>query len=267
MPLSHLADWYVPAELQALYLESGLTYAQIGAKLGVSVRTIGNYLTGETRPKLAMAAKFAEVCGATEKRAGFLIHVISQMDHGKLVSDLDERNIFIVERAEATSGEFWKWEPWYIPGPLQIERYHMEKLPEQGRDPIQNWNRKQRRFLGIGNRRPAPVKRFLMSTNALRQLRGWEWAERQFNHLLTIDQWPNTEIRIVDGLHHGVEHAFDIFLPGGHPKAAPQFVYVETIDQSRHIEEPDKISLYDDRYKGLWSIGSRIGGRLDDWIQ
>jgi transcriptional regulator with XRE-family HTH domain len=267
MPLSKLADWYVPAELQALYEESRLTYAQIGAKLGVSVRTIGNYMTGETRPKLAMAAKFAEICGANELRTEFLVHVISQLDLGRIVSDLEERNIFIVERAEATSGEFWKWEPWYIPGPLQIERYHMEILPEQGLSPIQNWQRKQRRFLTIGNRRPAPVMHFLMSTNVLRQLRDWEWAERQFDHLLEIDQWPNCEIRILEGLHHGVEHSFELYLPGNRPKAAPSFVYVETIDQSRHIEEPGTIGLYDGRVKGMWSFGTRIGGRLDDWIQ
>jgi hypothetical protein len=214
-----------------------------------------------------MAAKFAEVCGANELRTDFLVHVISQLDLGRIVSDLEERNIFIIERAEATSGEFWKWEPWYIPGPLQIERYHMEKLPEQGKSPMQNWQRKLRRFLTIQNRRPAPIMQFMMSANALRQLRDWEWADRQFEHLLKIDQWPNCEIRILDGLHHGVEHSFEIYLPGNHPKAAPPFVYVETIDQSRHIEEPRTIGLYDGRVKGMWSFATRIGGRLNDWIQ
>lgn len=267
MPLSRVADWFVLAELNALAAETVLTQQQIADEVGVSSRTITNYLIGETRPKAGMAAYFAKACGASDKRADFLSHVIKQLDIGNIVSDLDRRNIFIVERAEATSGEFWKWEPWYIPGPLQIEQYHLEKLPEQGRSPIQNWQRKHRRFLTIAERRPAPIKRFLMSTNALRQLRDWEWAERQFNHLLAIDQWPNCEIRILDGLHHGVEHSFEIYLPGNSPNAAPPFVYVETIDQSRHIESPVKLGLYDDRVKGMWSFGTRIGGRLDDWLQ
>jgi transcriptional regulator with XRE-family HTH domain len=267
MPLSRLAEWYVLAELNALVEQTDLTQQQVAEAVGVSARTITNYVTGETRPKAGLALSYALACGASEKRAHFLSHIIKQLDSGKIISDLDHRNIFIVERAEATSGEFWKWEPWYVPGPLQIERYHLEKLPEQGLSPIQNWQRKQRRFLTIASRRPTPVKRFLMSTNALRQLRGWEWAERQFNHLLEIDQWPNCEIRILDGLHHGVEHAFDMYLPGNHPGAAPPFVYVETLDQSRHIEQPEKISLYDDRVKGMWSFATRIGGRLDDWIQ
>jgi transcriptional regulator with XRE-family HTH domain len=266
MPLSHLADWYVPAELQALYLESGLTYAQIGAKLGVSVRTIGNYLTGETRPKLAMAAKFAEVCGATEKRAGFLIHVISQMDHGMIVSDLDERNIFIIERAEVTYGEFWKWEPWYIPGPLQIELYHMEALAGQDEHPLQQWQRKLRRQIMILRRNPRPVMRFLIGLNALQPLAQWEWGQDQFKKLLEFNQMPNCEIRILEGLHRGVEHSFDIYQPAEMAKAGPAFVYVEALDQSRHIEESIKIDMYHDRVNKMWSFGTRFGGCLNDWV-
>lgn len=263
MPLSHLADWYVPAELQALYSESGHTYGQIAAKLGVSVRTIGNYLTGETRPKLAMAAKFAEVCGGTEKRTGFLIHVISQMDRGRIVSDLDERNIFIVELAEATYGEMWEWEPWYIPGLLQNEEYHLQVLPEQGQDPMQNWQRKKRRFLRAFNGTPGLVMKFLISANALRQIDGWDGADRLLEHLRRLDELPNCEIRIIDGLHHGVEHSFTIFSPAAAPKAGPPFAYVETIDQSRHIEEPIKIALYHDRVRGMWPFAERYGRWLD----
>jgi transcriptional regulator with XRE-family HTH domain len=266
MPLSHLADWYVPTELQALYTESGLTYGLIAAKLGVSVRTIGNYLTGETRPKLAMAAKFAEVCGGSEKRTNFLIHVISQMDLGKIVSDLDERNIFIVELAEATYGEMWEWEPWYIPGLLQNEEYHLEVLPEQGRDPMQNWQRKKRRFLRAFQNNPGLAMKFLVSANAMRQTKGWSGADRLIEHLLHLDQHPNCEIRIIDGLHHGVEHSFTIFNPAKGPKSGPRFAYVEAIDQSRHIEEPVKLALYDDRIRGMWPFGERIGRWLDGGV-
>jgi transcriptional regulator with XRE-family HTH domain len=267
MPLSRVADWYVLAELNALAAETVLTQQQIANAIGVSSRTITNYLTGETRPKAGMAAYFAKACGATDKRADFLSHVIKQLDNGGIVSDLGTRNIFIVERAEATSGEIFKWEPLLIPGPCQIEQYHMEKVPERGSNPMQNWQRKFRRYLTLANRRPAPLTKILTSTNALRQLRDWKWGERQFDRLLEIDRRPNCEVRVLDGLHQGMDHAFDIYLPGGLPAAPPPFVYVETIDQSRHIEEPEKISLYDDRGKGLWSFGSRIGGRLDDWIR
>jgi transcriptional regulator with XRE-family HTH domain len=267
MPLSTVAEWFYRADVEALTKESDLTYAQIAAVLGVSVRTIQNYVSGETRPKAGMVARLAQICGAAEMRIDFLTHVISQLDNGKIVSDLNERNIFIVERAEATAGEFWKWEPWYIPGPLQCRCYHLEMLPEQGVSPMQNWERKHRRFLTISRRRPAPIMRFLMSANVLRQIQSWDGAEEQFNHLLEIDQWPNCEIRVLDGLHYGVEHAFDLFQPGGLIKAPPPFVYVETVDQSRHVEEDTKVDLYYDRVKRMWSAGQRIGGRLDDWIR
>ncbi|WP_030154659.1 Scr1 family TA system antitoxin-like transcriptional regulator [Glycomyces sp. NRRL B-16210] len=267
MPLSRVAEWYVLADLQALCKESDLTYAQIGVALGVSARTVQNYVSGETRPKAGMAAQFAEICGASKKRIDFLIHVISQLDSGMIVSDLSKRNILIVEHAEAASGEIWKWENVYIPGPFQIERYHMELLPEPSKNPVRNWNRKHRRFMTISRRDPAPVMNILMNANVLRQIRDWDGAEDQFNHLLEVDQWPNCEIRLLDGLHYGAEHEFTVYLPGGNPKAPPPFVYVESIDQSRHIEDAGKFGLYHGLVKRMWSSGQRIGGRLDDWIR
>jgi transcriptional regulator with XRE-family HTH domain len=265
MPYAKVADWFYKADLEALYEGCDLTYAQIAEPLGVSARTVYNWVTGETRPKSGMVRLFAEACGASEKRIKFLVHVVSQLDSGSLVSDLDKRNIFIVERAEATAGEIWKFEPWYIHGPLQLLRYHMDLLPGH-EDSMQNWQRKYKRYLVLSERRPAPILRFLTTTNALRQLRGWEGAEEQFNRLLEVDSWPNCEIRILDGLHYGVEHAFDIFLPGGFLKAPPSLVYVETLDQSRHIEEVMQTDLYYGQVKRMWSAGQRIGGRLDDWI-
>jgi transcriptional regulator with XRE-family HTH domain len=265
MPLAKVADWFYKADLEALYEGCDLTYAQIAEELGVSSRTVYNWVTGETRPKSGMVKLFAKECGASDKRIEFLVHVVNQLDNGSVVSDLEKRNIFIVERAEATAGEIWKFEPWYIHGPLQLLRYHLDLLPGH-EDPMQNWQRKYQRFLVLSRRRPAPILRFLMTTNALRQIRGWEGAAEQFNHLLEVDSWPNCEIRILDGLHQGVEHAFDIFRPGGFLKAPPSLVYVETLDQSRHIEEVTKTDLYYDQVKGMWSAGQRIGGRLDDWI-
>ncbi|THV23602.1 Scr1 family TA system antitoxin-like transcriptional regulator [Glycomyces paridis] len=267
MPLSRVAEWYVLADLQALCKESDLTYTQIGDELGVSARTIQNYVSGETRPKAGMAAKFAEVCGASKKRIDFLIHVISQLDSGMIVSDLNKRNILILEHGEAASGEIWKFETGYVPGPFQTERYHMELLTEPTKNRSRNWHRKHRRFSIISRRDPAPVVNVLMGINVLRQIRDWDGAEDQFNHLLEIDQWPNCEIRLLDGFHYGSEHPFEIYLPGGRPKAPPPFVYVESIDQSRHIEDAEKFGLYHGRVKDMWSSGNRIGGSLDDWIR
>jgi transcriptional regulator with XRE-family HTH domain len=253
MPLSKVADWFVLADLNALADETDLTQQQIATEIGVSSRTVTNYLTGETRPKAGMASAFAKACGASDKRAAYLAHVIKQLDSGSIVSDLEERNIFIVERAEASYGEIWKWEPWWIPGPIQIQPYHMEKLGDQTKQPMQNWQRKSRRYLTIFNRKPGPTLKFLISENALNQLEDWQWRDLQLEHLLKLDALPNCEIRVFGGLQRGVEHAFDIYRNGGAPNAGPSFTYVETIDQSRHIESPDKIDLYHGLVRGMWS--------------
>jgi transcriptional regulator with XRE-family HTH domain len=267
MPLTAVADWYYKAELAALLAETELTQKEVADYLGVTVRTIFNWITGETRPKAGMAMSLAQVCGASEKRSKFLGHVIKQLDAGMIVLDLDTRNIFIVERAEATSGEIWKWEPLYIPGPLQTLQYHLEMLPETSPNPRENWQRKLRRLQALGPRYPAPILRFLVSGTVLWQMRRWSGAEAQFNHLLEISQWPNCEIRILDGLHTGNDHAYDLYLPGGRPEAAPAFVYIESVDQSRHLESKPKIKLYDGLLRAMWESASNVEGRLDDWIR
>jgi transcriptional regulator with XRE-family HTH domain len=266
MPLSRLADWYVLAELKALAEETALTQQQIAEAIGVSSRTVTNYLIAETRPKAGMAAAFAKACGASENRAEFLSHVIKQLDSGRIVSDLEQRNIFIVERAEATYGEMWEWETTYVPGLLQDPMYHMD-LPGHRSDlPVQNWQRKLRRQVTTHGRKRPLTQRYLLSTNVLKPLVGKEWGEIQFQRLVEADQLPNCEIRFLEGLHRGVDHAFTTFHPSGYPLAGPPFVYVETQDQSRHIEEPVKTGLYDELIKDLWFRGDAIGGTLDDWV-
>jgi transcriptional regulator with XRE-family HTH domain len=267
MPIARIAEWFVPVELHALKRQSQLTIAQLAKKLGVSPRTITNYLTSETRPKAGMAASYARVCGASEKRIDFLSHVITQLDNGTIVSELSERNIFIVELAEATSGEIWKWEPLYIPGPLQIEQYHSGMLPGQERNPLQHYQRKFRRYQALTTRRPAPNTHYLISGNALRMLDGWDWRDKQIARLLEADGYPESEVRVLEGLHYGMEHSYEIYLPDGRADAPPPFVYVETIDQSRHIEEPGKLELYHDLVNDMWSSGTRIGRWLDDRSQ
>lgn len=267
MPIARIAEWFVPVELNALKQQSKLTQQQIATKLGVSVRTITNYLAGETRPKAGMAASYARVCGATEKRINFLSHVITQLDRGAIVSELSERNIFIVELAEATSGEIWKWEPLYIPGPLQIEQYHSGILPEREPDVHVHYQRKLRRYVTLLGRRPAPKSHFLLSGNALRYIEDWEWADKQIARLIKADEQPGCEVRVLEGLHRGMDHSYEIYLPDGRPGAPPPFVFVETLDQSRHVEEALKVELYHDRIKHMWSSGTRIGRWLDDRSQ
>lgn len=266
MPLSRLANWYVLAELNALAEETDLTQQQIADEVGVSARTITNYVTGETRPKAGMAAAFAKACGASENRAGFLSHVIKQLDSGRIVSDLEQRNIFIIERAEATYGEMWEWETTYIPGLLQDPMYHMDLPGHQTDLPMQNWQRKLSRQIRTHRRRRPLTMRYLLSTHVLEPLSGKEWGEAQFQRLIEADQMSTCEIRILEGLHRGVDHAFTTFHPASSPKAGPSFVYVEALDQSRHIEEPVKIGLYDELIKDLWFRGDAIGGTLDDWV-
>lgn len=132
---------------------------------------------------------------------------------------------------------------------------------------MQHFQRKARRYAALTGRNPAPTLHYLVSGNALRILDGWKWRDKQIAKLLEADANPNCEVRVLEGLHYGMEHSYDIYLPDGRLDAPPPFVYVETLDQSRHIEEPFKVGLYHDRIQHMWSPGTRIGRWLDGRVQ
>jgi transcriptional regulator with XRE-family HTH domain len=266
---SDLIEAFVTAELISIRDERGWSRSRLGNAIGKHANTIRGWEIGDRLPDKANVALICRTLQVEPARAAFLEHVIEQLNEGPdLISDLDKRNLFIVESAERRYGEIIKWDPLQLPGLCQTEHYHMKELadPLEGRaTKVKHWLRKERRQIDFFGRTDLPHTRFLLPVDEVTNLKRLNNSEKQaqIERLIEIDALPNCEVYVVDRPYLAI-HAFDIFRPGNRPGAGPGFVFVETLDQSRHIVEPEKIALYDRFSSVMLDDASRIGRFLAD---
>jgi transcriptional regulator with XRE-family HTH domain len=265
---SQLIEWFVTSELVAIREGKGWSRSRLGAAIGKHANTIRYWEIGERLPDKGNVALICRVLGVEPARAAFLEHVIEQLHQGpEVISDLDKRNLFIVEAAERTYDQIIKVEVSMFPGLLQTEACHMKLLLDPIDDPaskIKHWKRKERRYLTFKERLGHPEYLFVVPSIAFEDLYRLTEDEKdeQIQRLLEVDRMPNCEVRVLERPHI-LPHGFNIFRSNGRPGTGPTFAYVETIDQSRHIVEPENLALYDRFLSVVADDASRIGRFLD----
>lgn len=266
---SKLAKWYITAELAALRELIGLSQAGLAKELGVSAGTIKNWEDGKTVPLRSVAKDIGQMAGAEQSRIEFLCFVIDNYKVPGLVANLHSRNVRMVEQGERTAGYIFKFEPEYIPGPSQLAAYHDEVLPLEGPRSEHNGARRRKIHRGkvLRSRRDNPRVEMLIGYNALRHLRSMRHWERQTEVLLEDSERPNWEIRVIDGLHKGSRGGFERYMPVGFPGAGPGFVYTESLDQSRYLEDETTLAWYDQLRGEIWDLGKPIKEIFSGGIQ
>jgi transcriptional regulator with XRE-family HTH domain len=266
-----LIEAYLVAEINALMNEKGWIAPQLARALGKHVNTIRSWLNGQRLPDVANIRFICDETGADPARKAYMEHVREQLNHGsEVVSDLDKRNLFIVEAAERTYDKVVKWNPVLFPGLVQSEAFHMKLLPDPMEDPAQkvkHWKRKERRgkeFFGRLARGDSLEAEFYLPASAFDYLDRLTPEEKtdQVERLLAIDSLQGCEVQVVLSPFLA-PFAFESFRGEGRPGAGPDFVYVETLDQSRHVVDPTKLGLYDQRRSLLRADSQRIGRFLD----
>lgn len=262
---------YLVAEINALMHEKGWNAPQLARVLGKHVNTVRSWLNGERLPDVANIRFICDETEADPARKAYMEHVREQLNQGsEVVSDLGKRNLFIVEAAERTYGKVVKWDPVLFPSLAQSEAFHMKLLLDPIEDParkVRNWMRKQRRRdvlfgrFGVGDSLAAEIYVPATAFGYLDRLTVREKGE-QIEWLLEMDALEGCEVQVVQ-TPYIVPFAFDFFAGEGRPEAGPDFVYVETLDQSRHVVDPVKLDLYDQSRSLLRADAQRIGRFLD----
>lgn len=262
---------YLVAEINALMNEKGWNAPQLARVLGKHVNTIRAWLNGQRLPDVANIRFICDETDADPARKAYMEHVREQLNQGsEVVSDLNKRNLFIVEAAERTYGRIIKWNPVLFPGLVQSEAHHMKLLPDPFEDParkVKNWKRKERRreslFARFGSSN-SPEAEFYLPAGAFAYLDRLAPEEKadQIERLLAIDSTPGCEVHVVQSPYLA-PFAFEGFIGEGRSGAGPDFVYVETLDQSRHVVDPEKLDLYDQSRSLLRADAQRIGRFLD----
>lgn len=264
---SRLAKWYITAELTALRAILGLSEAGLARALGVSAATIRNWESGKTVPLRSVAKDIGQMAGVEQSRIDFLCFVIDNYKVPGLVANLHTRNVRMVEQAERTYGSIFKFEPEYIPGPLQLPGYQDEVLPSSGNEHAEARKRRDIRGKVLKDRTGSPRVELLIGYNALRHLREMTHWDRQIESLLKASERPNWEVRVIDGLHRGSRGNFDRYEPAGFKGAGPGFVYTESLDQSRYLEDEQTLAWYDGLRREIWEPAKPIKEIFSGGIQ
>lgn len=261
---SDLIEAFATAELISIREERGWSRTRLGGAIGKHANTIRGWEIGDRLPDKANVALICRTLQVQGSRAAFLEHVTEQLNRGpELISDLEKRGLYIVEFAERRYGQILKWDPLYLSGLLQEEAYHMKRLAEPMEGAalkVKHWLRKERRQADFFGRKDEPDTKFLLPASAVRDIDHLDERERraQIDRLLAVDALPNCEVHVVEGPFEAI-HAFDIFHAGGRSGVGPDFVYVETLDQSCHIIEAEKVALYDRSASVMLDDAIRIG--------
>ena len=274
VPYRKFGESYLTAEVNTISQEAGWNRSQFAVVTGKSGNTIKAWMEGGRIPDKANLAFICEQAGIEPARKQFILHVREQLHRGsELVSDLDNRNLYIVESAERTYPIHIKWDPLLPSALLQTEALHMKLLADPMDDPankVKTWKRKVRRaktffgrFKGASHPRAELYTPSSVFTDFDRLTR--DEKEAQIKHMLWVDSLPGCEVLVVQPPHLA-GFPFDAFKSDGQPGAAPDFVYVENLDQSRHVVEEEKLALYDQARSFLRTNSQGIGRFLDGGV-
>ncbi|MEU6247101.1 Scr1 family TA system antitoxin-like transcriptional regulator [Glycomyces sp. NPDC047010] len=262
---------YLFAEVNTICRDSGWTRNQFARVMRKSSNTVRAWLDQERLPDLGNLLLICERGGVDEARKRFILHVREQLHTGQeLVSDLDKRSLYIVESGERTYPHHTKWDPLLFPALVQTEAVHMKVLADPMDDPadkIKHWLRKERRaetFFARFSGDDHPTAEIFVPSGAIADLGLLTAKERaaQIDRLLWADSLPGCEVFVVQPPHLAT-YAFDSFSSNDLPDSGPNFVYVEHLDQSRHVVDEAKLALYDQARSFLRTRAQGIGRFLD----
>ncbi len=140
-----------------------------------------------------------------------------------------------------------------IPGLLQVPEYLVElqavqlPAPEEVAEQILGLRAHRQKLIFGDNHRPGIE--FLLGEAAMVYLSKLPRKVRdgQIERMLEVDAMPNASIRVLTGLHAAVAGSFTLLTAS---PDLPPFVYLDSVDGCRYIEQPDVVSLYERTFEG-----------------
>ncbi|RRS00487.1 Scr1 family TA system antitoxin-like transcriptional regulator [Glycomyces terrestris] len=265
---------YLFAEVNIISQEAGWTPNQFAKVMGKSGNTIRAWLDRERLPDLGNLSLICDRGGVAEARKRFILHVGEQLLTGsELISNLEQRNMYVVESAERTYGSFVKWDPVLPSALVQTEAFHMVLQPEplEGRaSKVKHWLRKKQRQENFFSRiatAESPTAEIYIPSSIFAVLDRLSAKDKraQIDRMIEVNAMPGCEVLVVRS-PLVVPFSFEGFKAAGQSAAGPDFVYVETFDQSRHVVEPRNLAVYDQARSLLRADSQGIEGFLDGGI-
>lgn len=234
----------------------GLTRAEAGRAIGYSGQTIQRIEEGTQATRSLVVEKLCDLYGVSAREMSHLTTLAVRgkergwwepyFDVGSKEVSRPRIPLFLETEQESIRIRVIELE--VVPGLGQTEEYLRElqeaQLPMSDEVAV-SWRglRTHRQKLLYGRRVP-PRLEFLIGKAAIDYLDQMPRGVRdgQIARLLEIDAMPSAEVRIITAVHAATAGAFNLLTPRGE---APPFVFMDTADGCRYIEQPALVSMYE----------------------
>ncbi|WP_157930762.1 Scr1 family TA system antitoxin-like transcriptional regulator [Glycomyces xiaoerkulensis] len=256
--------WFLKTVARKARNASGKSQREVGDEIYRSDDTIRGWEKGKTDIPLQSIEPLAKACGMSDELTKYMTVVAEARKQGLPIEADMRYNVLFITLAEEYSPFIFKWDALLIPGPLQQESYHYRvvRMAENAADEAldRGWASKTERREILESRTDGPLVQFLIGEAALLLLKevSEELCQEQLAHLKEYGTRSGWEVRILREPVPARNSAFSIYNSGGSGLACPDFVYTEGHDRSWCIDDPSRVTGYDDFREQKWKTATRI---------
>jgi DNA-binding XRE family transcriptional regulator len=239
------------------YREDALLSREVLAqKIGVNVRTVTRWETGERRPQMTQKAALAKVLS----RSVAEINLALNDDHAGPIGHVMPSTLTMLASLEQAATELRTWQPIVVPGLLQIERY---ATAVESAGPDRPTADEVARWVGQRMERQHVLDRLrlfaLLDISVLHRTTGAPGVlQAQLAHLHTMNEQPNVDIRIMlfdERVHPAGRGSFTLLTSDG---PEPFMACSEDLAGVHYHEAPSVVEAYTALWAYMWEASHAL---------
>lgn len=228
----------------------------LAEKIGVNVRTVTRWETGERRPQLTQKAALAKVLGRTVAE----INLALTDDRKGPLGGVAPSSLTMLTAVEQVASEVRTWQPIVVPGLLQVERY---AFGVESVGPDRPSAEELARSVGQRMERQHVLDRLrlfaLIDISVLhRETGGPGVMAEQLAHLHAMNTRPNIDIRVMpldQRAHVGRRGAFTLFTADG---PEPFMAYTEELAGVHYHHASSIVQAHTRVWTHLWEASHAL---------
>jgi len=235
--------------LERLRKTAGVDVTTAANHVGVVRTTIGRWERGHAAPKVGLIRALSDLYQCSPAEMTRLTALAAQSaERGIWEGAKVPPHLRALYESESTAQSIRSVELDYIPGLLQTPDYLSAMQAERvgitsdEAEAVRRVYKQRQEVMFDGTRLPRML--FVMGPSALIYLDSLPDVQAsQIKRLKEVCQLPGVEVRVMTQLHAAMDGAFTVIEPGQGLLAEP-FVFLESADGSRYVEDRDVVSTY-----------------------
>lgn len=239
------------------YREDALLSREVLAhRIGVNVRTVTRWETGERRPQMTQKAALAKALGRTVAE----INLALSDEHASPIGHVVPSTLSVLASLEHAATEIRTWQPIVVPGLLQVERY---ATAVESAGPDRPTADEVARWVGQRMERQHVLDRVrlfaLLDISVLHRTSGAPGVlQEQLAHLHAMTERPNVEIRVMlfdERVYPAGRGSFTLLTSDG---PEPFMACSEDLAGVHYHEAPSVVEAYSALWVYMWEASHAL---------